>query len=102
MVSDRARTNSCAIVYVNQVCGQDELVFDGGSMVFDHRGDMLMRAEQFSESLSFIDISVNESHVASDVSVIEISQSTRARGVQRAGTITPNSSARSSFLQIKQ
>jgi len=63
MVSDRARTNSCAIVYVNQVCGQDELVFDGGSMVFDHRGDMLMRAEQFSESLSFIDISVSESHV---------------------------------------
>jgi len=60
--------------------------------VFDHRGDMLMRAEQFSESLSFIDIAVNESHVASDVSVIEISQSTRARGAQREGTITPNSS----------
>ena len=52
MVSERARANSCAIVYVNQVCGQDELVFDGGSMVFDHRGDMLMRAEQFGESLT--------------------------------------------------
>jgi NAD+ synthase (glutamine-hydrolysing) len=92
MVSDRARTNACAIVYVNQVCGQDELVFDGGSMVFDHRGDMLMRAEQFSESLSFIDIAVNESSVASDVSVIEISQSTRASSARREGVITPNSS----------
>jgi len=92
MVSDRARTNSCAIVYVNQVCGQDELVFDGGSMVFDHRGDLLMRAEQFDECLSFIDIAVNESSVASDVSVIEISQSTRASGAQREGVITPNSS----------
>ncbi len=92
MVSDRARTNSCAIVYVNQVCGQDELVFDGGSMVFDHRGDLLMRAEQFDECLSFIDIAVNESSVASDISVIEISQSTRASGAQREGVITPNSS----------
>ncbi|GDX20017.1 putative glutamine-dependent NAD(+) synthetase [Actinomycetes bacterium] len=90
MVSERARTNSCAIVYVNQVCGQDELVFDGGSMVFDHRGDMLMRAEQFGESLSFIDIAVNESNVSSDVSVIEISQSTRATGAQHEGVITPN------------
>ena len=92
MVSDRARTNACAIVYVNQVCGQDELVFDGGSMVFDHRGDMLMRAAQFGESLSFIDIAVNESNVASGVSVIEISQSTRASGARREGVITPNSS----------
>ena len=67
-------------------------VGQSGSMVFDHRGDMLMRAEQFDESLSFIDIAVNESSVASDVSVIEISQSTRASGAQREGVITPNSS----------
>ena len=92
MVSERARTNSCAIVYVNQVCGQDELVFDGGSMVFDHRGDMLMRAEQFGESLSFIDIEVNESHVASGISVVEVSQSSRASGTRREGTIAANGS----------
>jgi NAD+ synthase (glutamine-hydrolysing) len=53
---------------------------------------MLMRAEQFSESLSFIDIAVNESSVASGVSVIEISRSTRASGARREGVITPNSS----------
>ena len=92
MVSERARTNSCAIVYVNQVCGQDELVFDGGSMVFDHRGDMLMRAEQFGESLSFIDIEVNESHVASGISVVEVSQSSRASGARREGTIAASTS----------
>ena len=92
MVSERAQTNSCAIVYVNQVCGQDELVFDGGSMVFDHRGDMLMRAEQFGESLSFIDIAVNESKIANAVSVVEISKTSRASGAQCEGTIAPNAS----------
>ena len=92
MVSERARTNSCAIVYVNQVCGQDELVFDGGSMVFDHRGDMLMRAEQFDESLSFIDIEVNESQVASGIPVVEVSKASRASGAKFEGTIAPSSS----------
>jgi len=92
MVSERARINSCAIVYVNQVCGQDELVFDGGSMVFDHRGDMLMRAEQFGESLSFIDIEVNESHVASGIPVLEVSKTSRASGTRHEGTIAANAS----------
>jgi NAD+ synthase (glutamine-hydrolysing) len=92
MVSERARANSCAIVYVNQVCGQDELVFDGGSMVFDHRGDMLMRAEQFGESISFIDIEVNESQVASGIPVVEVSQTSRASGTKFEGTIAPSTS----------
>lgn len=92
MVSERARKNSCAIVYVNQVCGQDELVFDGGSMVFDHRGDMLMRAEQFGESLSFIDIEVNESHVASGIPVLDVSKTSRASGTRHEGTIAANAS----------
>ena len=92
MVSERARTNSCAIVYVNQVCGQDELVFDGGSMVFDHRGDMLMRAEQFGESLSFIDIEVKESHVASGIPVLEVTKTSRASGPRHEGTIAANTS----------
>ena len=92
MVSERARANSCAIVYVNQVCGQDELVFDGGSMVFDHRGDMLMRAEQFGESLSFIDIEVNESDVASGIPVVEVSKASRASGAKFEGTIAPSAS----------
>ena len=39
MLATRAADASCALVYVNQVCGQDELVFDGGSMVFDADGN---------------------------------------------------------------
>ena len=42
-------TPGAAIVYVNQVGGQDELVFDGASMVFDADGALLARAPQFDE-----------------------------------------------------
>lgn len=61
MLSERARDNSCVIVYVNQVGGQDELVFDGASMVFDATGNLLARAPQFVPDLMVVDIDVNES-----------------------------------------
>ncbi len=88
MVSERAKDNSCAIVYVNQVCGQDELVFDGGSMVFDHHGDLVMRAPQFEEKLTFVDLEVNESLSTRGVSVIEVSAESRARGEEQRGLIS--------------
>ncbi|NBW92751.1 MAG: NAD+ synthase, partial [Actinobacteria bacterium] len=91
MVSERAKDNSCAIVYVNQVCGQDELVFDGGSMVFDHHGDLVMRAPQFEEKLTFVDLEVNESLSTRGVPVIEVSAESRARGEEQRGLISsPN------------
>ncbi len=54
----RARFNECGtpIAYVNAVGGQDELVFDGGSMVFDAQGDLIVSAPQFKESMMFVDI----------------------------------------------
>ena len=88
MVSERAKDNSCAIVYVNQVCGQDELVFDGGSMVFDHHGDLVMRAPQFEEKLTFVDLEVNESLSTRGVPVIEVSAESRARGEEQRGLIS--------------
>jgi NAD+ synthase (glutamine-hydrolysing) len=58
MISTRAADASCALVYVNQVGGQDELVFDGGSMVFDAEGEMVARAPQFVEDVMFVDLEV--------------------------------------------
>ncbi|MEX0847557.1 MAG: NAD+ synthase [Ilumatobacteraceae bacterium] len=58
MLATRAADASCALVYVNQVCGQDELVFDGGSMVFDANGELVARAAQFVEELLVTDIVV--------------------------------------------
>ncbi len=41
--------------YVNQVGGNDELIFDGASLVFNNRGELLYRAAAFEEELFFID-----------------------------------------------
>jgi len=58
LVSTRAADSHCAVVYVNQVGGQDELVFDGGSFVMDHEGGLLARAPQFVEDLMIVDVPV--------------------------------------------
>ena len=58
LVSTRAADSHCAVVYVNQVGGQDELVFDGGSFVMDHGGALLARAPQFVEDLMIVDVPV--------------------------------------------
>ncbi len=60
MVATRAQDAHTAIVYVNQVGGQDELVFDGGSFVVDADGTLLARGPQFVEDI------VNRTHVAQD------------------------------------
>ena len=58
MLSTRAADASCALVYVNQVCGQDELVFDGGSMVFGADGSLVARAALMREELLITDVEV--------------------------------------------
>jgi NAD+ synthase (glutamine-hydrolysing) len=58
MLGTRASDASCSLVYVNQVGGQDELVFDGGSMVFDAQGGLVARAGQFAEQTLVCDIEV--------------------------------------------
>ena len=50
LVQRRAREAGAAVVYVNQVGGQDELVFDGDSFVVDADGTLLARAPQFVEA----------------------------------------------------
>ncbi len=56
MLATRAADASCALAYVNQVCGQDELVFDGGSMVFDADGNLVARAALLVEELLITDV----------------------------------------------
>ena len=56
MMATRAADASCALVYVNQVGGQDELVFDGGSMVFDAEGTLIARSPQFVEDVLIVDL----------------------------------------------
>jgi NAD+ synthase (glutamine-hydrolysing) len=51
MLFQRARDMVCPIAYCNLWGGQDELVFDGGSLVVDHRGSVVARARQFRDEL---------------------------------------------------
>ncbi|KTT50719.1 NAD synthetase [Pseudomonas oryzihabitans] len=51
VVAERAREGGMAVVYVNQVGGQDELVFDGHSFVVDAHGQVTQRAPAFVEGL---------------------------------------------------
>jgi NAD+ synthase (glutamine-hydrolysing) len=56
LVQRRAREAGAPLAYVNWVGGQDELVFDGDSMVVDARGTLLARAPQFVEHLMVLDL----------------------------------------------
>ncbi len=56
LVRRRAAGAGCALAYVNMVGGQDELVFDGDSLVVDADGTLLARARQFTEELLVIDL----------------------------------------------
>src|SRR5918999_2652739 len=56
MLATRARDNSCWIAYVNAVGAQDELVFDGHSIVLDEEGTIVARAPAFEEALMVVDI----------------------------------------------
>src|SRR5262245_61201088 len=58
MLATRAADASLPIVYANLVGGQDELVFDGASLVFDEQGHLLARGKQFVEDLLVVDIDV--------------------------------------------
>ena len=58
MLAKRASDNSVFIAYNNLVGGQDELVFDGGSMVFDPDGQLIACASQFEEQMLAVDLDV--------------------------------------------
>jgi NAD+ synthase (glutamine-hydrolysing) len=58
MLATRAADSSCALVYVNAVGGQDELVFDGASLVVNASGDLVARAPQFAEDVMVFDLDV--------------------------------------------
>ena len=58
MLATRALDASCSLVYVNLVGGQDELVFDGASLVLDTQGRVVARAPQFVSDIMVVDVDV--------------------------------------------
>ena len=56
MLVTRARDTSSFVAFCNLVGGQDELVFDGHSVVLDDSGEVIARAPGFEEHLLVVDI----------------------------------------------
>lgn len=59
MISTRATDNVAIVAYCNLVGGQDELVFDGGSLIFDQKGELIARGKQFEEDLLLADLDLD-------------------------------------------
>jgi len=68
VLRDRAREFGGWIAYVNAVGGQDELVFDGGSLVMGPDGEVACRAAMFEEELLIVDIADDAARVVGDPS----------------------------------
>jgi NAD+ synthase (glutamine-hydrolysing) len=58
LLAGQARTAGVPLVYLNLVGGQDELVFDGQSMVFGGDGKLIFRAGQFTEQRFWVDVTL--------------------------------------------
>jgi NAD+ synthase (glutamine-hydrolysing) len=61
MFADRARAYGSAFAFCNLVGGQDELVFDGHSLIVDAEGNLVARARQFEEELLICELGSGES-----------------------------------------
>ena len=60
LLQRRARDNGLAVLYVNLVGGQDELVFDGGSFVVNGEGELTQRCQYFVETLTLVEIDTRD------------------------------------------
>ena len=63
MLAERARAGGAAVVYLNLVGGQDELVFDGASVVIGSDGGLIHRSPQFEEDFFLVEVPVGDETV---------------------------------------
>lgn len=87
VIADRVEESGASIVYVNQVGGQDELVFDGGSMVVGESGRLLGRAASFREELLVVDLDVTSDDESITDALKELSDSSRRVGAPIEGDV---------------
>ena len=71
LVTKRARQAKAPLVYVNMTGGQDDLVFDGDSIVVGADGSVIARAPQFEDGIALVDIDVATQTSSPDVVISE-------------------------------
>ena len=64
MLETRARDYLTPVAYVNMVGGQDELIFDGNSLVYDEHGRLLARGKSMEEDMILVDLDLDEVRVS--------------------------------------
>lgn len=89
MLAARARRAHASIVYVNMVGGQDELVFDGASLVVSSEGDVIARLPQFEEAFAITDVPLGIGRQGGDDSVRRIPAELRAASGTTATPMAP-------------
>jgi NAD+ synthase (glutamine-hydrolysing) len=83
----RAREAGCPLAYVNLVGGQDELVFDGDSLVVDSDGTLLARAPQFVDADLIIDLPFHGAPRAPTPQTIVLTPNTGSAGDLQPGSV---------------
>jgi NAD+ synthase (glutamine-hydrolysing) len=71
LVTERARQAAAPLVYVNMTGGQDDLVFDGDSIVVNAAGEVIARAPQFEDGIMLVDIDVATHTSTPDITISE-------------------------------
>ena len=71
MLKERASTNGVFLCYVNMVGGQDELVFDGASMILNPRGETIAAGRQFDDDFVVADLDLAEADSAPKTSKMD-------------------------------
>lgn len=81
IIRSQARSNNVVISYANLVGGQDELVFDGQSMIVDNTGKVLARAQAFKEDIiAFdVDIEINDTKASKKAILVSGSRVVRSK-----------------------
>ncbi len=92
LVQKRAQEIGAPLAYVNMTGGQDDLVFDGDTIVVDSKGAVISRAAQFEDQLLVVDIQAATQTSKPDVVISE-------NGAESAGSVAPTIAARMSDQQ---
>ena len=98
ILGERSRENRVFIAYLNAVGGQDELVFDGCSMVYDYEGRMIARAAQFEEAMMLLDIDVSkEQRYRKNLLPVDTEQTGPPRSIKKISIALPDHAVRKSL-----
>ncbi|MEI7540558.1 MAG: NAD+ synthase [Actinomycetes bacterium] len=96
LVQQRAREIKAPLAYVNMTGGQDDLVFDGDTIVVDKTGQQIARAPQFSDTLIIVEIDCAEESATPD---LVISTDPASQLLSTAGVVEPRLSDEAEMWQ---